>query len=497
MSLRRSFVVLAALALAPAAWSAPAAAAVPDYDAGPPAKTEKDYWSLDNNSAALSNKAIDFLKFGGNVCAVMRDGSVCKRDAGGWDATPIAKAIPTSHSLPAGYTWDSGSRLTYHLWPQVIEYDGGGTSRLYAVREYTYVEKRDSDNQKRRVNSMCVWVNAGAGGDWTESHIIKRPQTGFASSAPGRDVAQVTNTNGYLFKADDGGTTKLYWGGGGSDTSGNATWKYVWKYDGADWELADRTIGPDQFTRDMHAAMPDGYRWNQLISFDSSLWDYHGYYTVAEPFTYTEKVTGLTGQYYTEPWGHFQMGVFGGHLYRMAFSRIGNKNFLVHINGTGGSWTRMTSTSPHVASDSPPGHATDPAGTGTVYFWRGCAGTTSVTSDPAPGASPTHNGLYCVFSRVNVVNGADQTATYDSGIYKYADENENGTYGWRLCLSSKDDLGAAEATRFTGAIFIDDADSDGGTAGIQGAAVYVGASNGIYRRGIADDDPGPPAADQK
>jgi hypothetical protein len=90
-----------------------------------------------------------------------------------------------------------------------------------------------------------------------------------------------------------------------------------------------------------------------------------------------------------------------------------------------------------------------------------------------------HDGLYATYSKATLTApGPPPTYAFESGVYKYNDENYDWLWSFKLCTVS------ADARAFTGGIFAKPGDG-----------VYVGTNAGVVRRGIAapptDPDPVP------
>ena len=243
---------------------------------------------------------------------------------------------------------------------------------------------------------------------------------------------------GYLF-TNAGGST-LYWGGGGTDC------KYVYsKTAGNPWACLSRNIGNDEYGRAIPAAVPSGYRYNHIVAFKGSYYDYYGTYDANLGFTPYAATSP-----HTEPWGWFLMGSDNNSLYRVAHNKKGDRNY-IFTNPGGTGWAQMA------GSD-------NPAGGGTVY-WRGCAAISN-------NANTKHNGLYATYSKDS------GGGVFESGVYRFS--NPSGGAGgpvWARCIST------ADARVYTGGIYIK-----------KDEAIFVGTSYGVVRRGIGarTDVPGPP-----
>jgi len=88
-----------------------------------------------------------------------------------------------------------------------------------------------------------------------------------------------------------------------------------------------------------------------------------------------------------------------------------------------------------------------------------------------------HDGLYVTYSKATLTApGPPPVYTYESGVYKYNDENYDWQWIFKPCVANTTD-----ARAFTGGIFAK-----------AGDGVYVGTNAGVLRRGIKDGtDPAP------
>lgn len=429
--------------------------------------------------------------------------------------------------------------------PLLVPFSGS----VYAARLY----KLKFDNDASAAVSAIFWwewrvlnltssIPVATVANTTEPPVLQVRGAYDGASTP--SVANTHLVDGYLFQ--DG--TNLYWGGGGGTAFGDGgvlpavqnswatvdkvgvkektTFNYVYKFDGAAWSAVARGVStpaggftdpttipiskvPQNSTYKIPQAMPNGYRMSHLIAFKGIFWDYYGSYGAGPNFSFTPYDPAAVP--FTEPWGKFQMGTDGINLFRVAFNRKGDKNFVCY-NAGGGTNVWVTSggmanffkagindgVTSHFFADTTPNAA--------APYWRACAAINDVekgaVSDPVHNpdgyiGNPLHNGVYCTYSRQTGAN------TWESGVYRYfpTDGSEfnlkdytatpqprTRTPGWRKVVWSND------ARAFTGAIFVNSRDG-----------IYVGTNSGIYRRGIRNqleftapardatkDDPGDP-----
>ena len=384
--------------------------------------------------------------------------------------TPANPATPTVLNEQSR---NATTEISVATTPQLVSFNGA----LYTTQGYelmTYANDAGGDDRKYKAAELCVLQIDDSAVDTYEPVLMvrskkeKKDQFGshWTFSVGAGTFAEIPLTDGYLFV--DGG--KIVWGGGGGKSvsigasemlstgtyggagfadGGNRPNNYVYSSaDGAAWSLLKRQV-KDQYGTAIGLAMPNGYRYNHIIAFDSVLWDYYGYYTPGTiafagmakggytEFAFTPKTDGV----HTEPYGRFQMGTDGTTLYRVGFTKAGTANSLYSITGTGGTWTDLGNPDP-----------------GDVYL-RNIA-VLSGNTDAA------HDGVYCVYSRNN--GGA-----YSSGVWRY-----DG--GWDANpITSTDDLPSG----MTATAGLEACDFTGGIIAIPDNGIYVGTTKGVVSRG--------------
>ncbi len=489
--------------------------------------TESDHWDLEASSPL---KPVSFVSDGTNVFALTHDGKIHKRDVNGawskiYDGPPAGEsAIPTvDGTCTRGLNTDLPCRMTQ---PSFALFGGNFYMAVpYVMRHREHTHKYTWSYQEisifkitpAGVGSIVLQIRGGRGGWYYPGGYKTGPKYS-------------TVVDGYIF--EDGGN--LYWAGGGGKkmnpidtTTTQVNWDAAWAgahdptepgylyetANGTDWTLKERRAA-DQYGREVHRAMPNGYRYNHLISFDSVLWDHYGYYTpgandfdtVVKPatagtkcteFTFTSKLTsdtdgipglaGAAGAYkiHTEPWSRFGMaaGNIDGtdRLFRIGFTPKGDKNFICSITGTGAGdhWSDYESSNGGAAWDGPK-H-------GGLIYWRTCAVVENQDdgATAAPYNEDLHDGLYATYSK-KIGAGA-----YESGVFRYAniDAALDGTRdGWAWAKVETSATG--DAREFTGPMFVQNNDPANASKGV----ILVSTSLGVHARSIGRyDDNGTPA----
>ncbi len=465
--------------------------------------------------ATLVKKALDFVSHNNgtttDLYAITRDTTndfkIYKRTTSSaewtlWYSGPPKGSLgdPADGQYTRGLVTTLPARKTL---PMLISFG----NKLYTTAAYQ-VKYYKVSGKKYTHPEICVF-ELDAAGAATEVLQIRGQGYDQAGSAGFKTAEPQYSsvTDGYLFKVG----TDLYWGGGGGKkiakhTTDSGAWdaayegtrvdEYVYKTaNGTDWTLVDRKVA-DQYGRDVPMAMPNGYRYNHFITFDSVRWDYYGHYSTADTsglgaFAFTPKTDGV----HTEPWGRFQMAAGDGvnatdYLFRVGFDKKityvrGDpyasrtiKNYIYTITGTAGTWTKDPDPAGLATFDGAPND-------GSVY-WRTMAvlkntdDLTGHSADPLVYNETWHNGLYALYSK-------KVGATYSSGIYRYADIDGNGSWLWEQVREhSSAVLVDMAATTYTGAIFAEPNVSGDSTKG----AIYVGTTTGVLRRGTGRLDLG-------